>query len=71
MIRLSNTLAHLLVGLIRGYQYLLSPWLGPRCRYTPSCSEFAPIGGNNGVLNAPFESTWKCPITPGTASITG
>ncbi len=41
MIRLSNILAHVLVGLIRAYQYLLSPWLGPRCRYTPSCSAYA------------------------------
>ncbi|MDE3011743.1 MAG: membrane protein insertion efficiency factor YidD [Pseudomonadota bacterium] len=26
--------------LIRAYQYLLSPWLGPRCRFTPSCSQY-------------------------------
>lgn len=26
--------------LIRGYQLLLSPWLGPRCRYFPSCSGY-------------------------------
>lgn len=29
------------VGLIRGYQYLLSPWLGSSCRYMPSCSTYA------------------------------
>lgn len=29
------------IGLIRGYQYLLSPWIGPQCRYTPTCSEYA------------------------------
>ena len=27
--------------LIRGYQVALSPLLGPRCRYLPSCSEYA------------------------------
>ena len=27
--------------LIRGYQLLLSPWLGPRCRYFPTCSSYA------------------------------
>jgi putative membrane protein insertion efficiency factor len=27
--------------LIRGYQLLLSPLLGPRCRYLPSCSDYA------------------------------
>ncbi|MDA8092919.1 MAG: membrane protein insertion efficiency factor YidD [Betaproteobacteria bacterium] len=29
-----------LVILIRGYQWCVSPLLGPRCRYTPSCSEY-------------------------------
>lgn len=27
--------------LIRGYQLFLSPWLGPHCRFYPSCSEYA------------------------------
>ena len=27
--------------IIRGYQLFLSPLLGPRCRYFPSCSEYA------------------------------
>ncbi|HZA66499.1 MAG TPA: membrane protein insertion efficiency factor YidD [Geminicoccaceae bacterium] len=26
---------------IRLYRYLLSPWIGPRCRYLPTCSEYA------------------------------
>jgi putative membrane protein insertion efficiency factor len=26
--------------LIRGYQLILSPWLGPRCRYFPTCSSY-------------------------------
>lgn len=26
---------------IRGYQRLISPWLGPRCRFTPTCSNYA------------------------------
>ncbi|MGB0219874.1 MAG: membrane protein insertion efficiency factor YidD [Sinimarinibacterium flocculans] len=33
--------ARLLLGLIRGYQLLLSPLLGPRCRFYPSCSHYA------------------------------
>lgn len=28
-------------GLIRGYQLVLSPWLGANCRYHPSCSQYA------------------------------
>lgn len=27
--------------LIRGYQLIVSPWLGPRCRFHPSCSNYA------------------------------
>jgi len=27
--------------LIRTYQFLISPLLGPSCRYYPSCSEYA------------------------------
>lgn len=30
----------ILIALIRGYQYLLSPWLGAHCRYYPSCSQY-------------------------------
>jgi putative membrane protein insertion efficiency factor len=29
------------VLLIRAYQWLLSPWLGPACRYEPTCSRYA------------------------------
>lgn len=31
----------LLVKLIRGYQFLISPWLGKNCRFEPSCSAYA------------------------------
>lgn len=31
----------LLMGLVRGYQLLLSPWLNAGCRYSPSCSSYA------------------------------
>lgn len=33
----------LLLLLIQGYRYLISPLIGPRCRYTPSCSEYAQL----------------------------
>ena len=38
---LSSWLSALLTLLIRGYQWLVSPWLGPCCRYEPSCSGYA------------------------------
>jgi uncharacterized protein len=31
----------LLLSLIRAYQRFLSPLLGPRCRFYPSCSHYA------------------------------
>ncbi|KDN12056.1 MAG: membrane protein insertion efficiency factor YidD [Snodgrassella sp.] len=32
---------YLLLGLIRFYQYAISPLLPPRCRYSPTCSQYA------------------------------
>lgn len=34
-------IARLLIAGIRLYQRLLSPLLGPRCRFAPSCSHYA------------------------------
>jgi putative membrane protein insertion efficiency factor len=31
---------HLLASAIRIYQLVLSPFLGPRCRFYPTCSEY-------------------------------
>lgn len=28
------------IGLIKIYQWLISPILGPKCRFTPSCSHY-------------------------------
>ena len=36
-----TVLATMIDGLIRVYQWTLSPLLGPRCRYLPSCSDYA------------------------------
>ncbi len=30
-----------ILGLIRVYQFCISPWLFPSCRYVPSCSAYA------------------------------
>lgn len=30
-----------LLGLVKGYRLLLSPWLGGACRFEPSCSIYA------------------------------
>ncbi len=31
----------LLLGSIKLYRYILSPWLGHHCRFYPSCSQYA------------------------------
>lgn len=30
-----------LIAIIRSYQYLISPLLGPHCRFHPTCSAYA------------------------------
>ena len=32
---------NLLIKLIKGYKYLISPLLGNSCRYLPTCSEYS------------------------------
>lgn len=44
LLRLSNGVRRLLLALLVGgvwcYRYTLSPLLGPRCRYLPTCSAY-------------------------------
>jgi len=60
----------LLMGLIRLYQLTLSPLLGPRCRYYPSCSCYtqaaiARYGAWRGVLMG-LKRLLRChPFAPG------
>ncbi|CDG47928.1 membrane protein insertion efficiency factor YidD [Serratia symbiotica] len=30
----------ILIGLVRAYQFVISPLLGPRCRFQPTCSHY-------------------------------
>jgi len=36
-----SVLAFVFLGLVKFYRYFLSPLLGPRCRYQPTCSAYA------------------------------
>ena len=29
------------IALIKIYQWVISPWIGPKCRFTPSCSQYS------------------------------
>jgi len=37
----SLLIRHLLLGLIQVYRYTISPFLGQRCRFYPTCSAYA------------------------------
>jgi putative membrane protein insertion efficiency factor len=41
----------IVIGLLRGYQYLLRPLLGSNCRFAPSCSDYAiEAFGRHGII---------------------
>ncbi|MDQ1603263.1 MAG: uncharacterized protein QOE01_1108 [Actinomycetota bacterium] len=45
----------LLIWPIRAYQLVVSPWLGPRCRFYPSCSAYAVEAiAVHGILRGPY-----------------
>ncbi|MGD9786516.1 MAG: membrane protein insertion efficiency factor YidD [Sulfuricellaceae bacterium] len=33
-------MSRLLITLIKAYQYIISPIIGPSCRFTPTCSQY-------------------------------
>jgi len=41
MAQISAALQWLAIKFIRGYQIVISPMIGPRCRFTPTCSTYA------------------------------
>lgn len=36
-----SLIAYLLLGIVHFYRYAISPLLGPRCRFYPTCSQYA------------------------------
>lgn len=60
----------ILLFLIRGYRYFISPLIGPNCRFTPSCSEYAMLAiSKHGVARGSmlsFSRVLRCnPWHPG------
>lgn len=41
MANLKQALRAIPIGFIRLYQLIISPLIGPRCRFTPTCSQYA------------------------------
>jgi len=44
-----------ITALIRFYQRAISPYIGPSCRYTPTCSEY---GIQAVKKHGPFKGSW-------------
>lgn len=58
------------VALLNGYQRWISPLLGPRCRFVPSCSEYAKQAiERHGLLGGMPRALWRLlrchPLHPG------
>lgn len=59
-----------LIALLRGYKRFVSPLLGPRCRFHPSCSQYAMIAlARYGVLRGGWLAARRLarchPLNPG------
>lgn len=48
-------IAKLLIGAVKAYRLLLSPWLGSHCRFEPTCSQYAlDVLGNFGAATGTY-----------------
>jgi len=52
---MKKILIKIMIGGIRFYQYAISPYLPPSCRYTPSCSAY---GIEALKKHGPFKGGW-------------
>lgn len=49
-----------LMGLIKGYQLLVSPLLGPTCKYYPSCSRYGlEAVRRHGAVRGSVMAAWR------------
>lgn len=63
-------MSFIFIKLIKTYQYLISPFLQPSCRFTPSCSQYAiEVIQRHGVIRGgwlSFKRVLRCnPWHPG------
>ncbi|WP_437201460.1 membrane protein insertion efficiency factor YidD [Planctomicrobium sp. SH664] len=56
----TSLLTSILIGGVRLYQWTLSHWLGGRCRFVPSCSEYF-IGAvqKDGAVKGSAKGLWR------------
>jgi uncharacterized protein len=50
----------LILYALRGYQWAISPIIGPACRYVPTCSEYAAEAVEQyGALGGGIRAAWR------------
>ena len=64
--KVSARFAIAVLGLIRGYQFVISPLLGGRCKYHPTCSHYAVDAVREvGVVRGSILAGWRvCRCNP-------
>lgn len=57
---MSEFFQRVVLALLRAYKWVLSPMLGPACRYVPSCSDYAADAvAHYGVLRGTCMAIWR------------
>ena len=52
--------SYLLVFCVRQYQIFISPWLGPNCRFSPTCSSyFIQAVKKYGAVRGSLKGIWR------------
>ena len=50
--------SHIVIGIIKVYKIFISPYIGPSCRYLPTCSEYFIDSINEyGLLKGTYNGT--------------
>ena len=57
---MNSAVKYVLLQLLRGYKWLISPLLPPACRYVPTCSEYALEAVERyGVVRGSAKAVWR------------
>ena len=58
--RVQSLVARMIVALIRGYKYILSPLFPPACRFYPTCSAYTQEAITKyGVIRGSLKGVWR------------
>jgi uncharacterized protein len=60
LVLVEGWLVGVLLLLVRGYQFMVSPALSPRCRFLPTCSDYAAESlKRHGLVKGLWRSAWR------------